>query len=62
LAIGFGSIGESYEDCSFVLFVGVATPVATLPMLAAAADKRGLARTTACVIATAATDLAAALA
>jgi Kef-type K+ transport system membrane component KefB len=45
-----------------VLFVGVATPIATLPMLAAIVGERGLARTTAGVIATAATGLVDALA
>jgi Kef-type K+ transport system membrane component KefB len=40
-----------------VLFVGVATSIAALPMLAAIVGERGLARTAAGVIATAATGL-----
>jgi hypothetical protein len=40
-----------------VLFVGVATSIAALPMLAAIGGERGLARTTAGAIATAATGL-----
>ena len=40
-----------------MLFVGVATSIAALPMLAAIVGERGLARATAGVIATAATGL-----
>lgn len=50
----FAAIGEVHDDRSFVLFMGVATSITALPVLAAIVRERGLAGTTAGAVATAA--------
>src|SRR6266700_6496588 len=51
---GFAAIGEPRDGRSFMLYMGVAMSVTALPVLAAIVRERGLAGTTAGVIATAA--------
>lgn len=53
----FASIGVGHETRSLVLFMGVATSITALPVLAAVVRDRNLAGTTAGVIATAAAGL-----
>jgi K+:H+ antiporter len=53
----FASIGMGHEGRSFVLFMGVATSITALPVLAAIVRDRNLAGTTAGVIATAAAGI-----
>jgi Kef-type K+ transport system membrane component KefB len=53
----FASIGIGHEGRSFVLFMGVATSITALPVLAAIARDRDLTGTTAGVIATSAAGL-----
>jgi Kef-type K+ transport system membrane component KefB len=50
----FAAIGEGHETRSFVLFMGVATAITAMPVLASIVRERGLAGTTAGVLATAA--------
>ena len=50
----FAAIGEAHDSRSFVLFMGVATSITALPVLAAIVRERGLAGTTAGAVATAA--------
>jgi Kef-type K+ transport system membrane component KefB len=54
---GFAAVGEPGRGHSFVLFMGVAVSVTAMPVLAAIIRDRGLAGTTAGVIATAAAAL-----
>jgi Kef-type K+ transport system membrane component KefB len=49
----FAAIGEGHQGRSFVLFMGAATSITALPVLAAIVRERGLAGTTPGVIATA---------
>lgn len=49
---GFAHIGEPHDGHSFVLFIGVATSITAMPVLAAIVRERGLAGTTVGVIAT----------
>ena len=58
----FASIGIGHEGRSFVLFMGVATSITALPVLASIVRDRSLAGTTAGVIATAAAGIMDALA
>jgi Kef-type K+ transport system membrane component KefB len=53
----FASIGITHEDRSFILFMGAATSITALPVLASIVRDRGLAGTTAGVIATAAAGI-----
>jgi Kef-type K+ transport system membrane component KefB len=53
----FASIGIAHEGRSFVLFMGAATSITALPVLASIVRDRGLAGTTAGVIATAAAGI-----
>lgn len=50
---GFAAIGDPRDGRSFVLFMGVATSITAMPVLAAIVRERGLAGTTAGAIATA---------
>lgn len=50
----FAAIGEAHDGRSLVLFMGVATSITALPVLAAIVRERGLAGTTAGAVATAA--------
>jgi Kef-type K+ transport system membrane component KefB len=50
---GFAAIGEPHAGRSFILFMGVATSITAMPVLAAIVRERGLAGTTAGEIATA---------
>lgn len=50
----FAAIGEAHETRSFLLFTGVAVSITALPVLAAIVRERGLADTTAGVMATSA--------
>lgn len=53
----FASIGIGYEGRSFVLFMGVATSITALPVLASIVRERSLAGTTAGVLATTAAGI-----
>jgi Kef-type K+ transport system membrane component KefB len=53
----FSAIGQQHDGRSFLLFMGVATSMTALPVLAAIVRERGLAGTTAGVIATAASGI-----
>lgn len=50
---GFAAIGEPHDGHSFVLFMGVATSITAMPVLAAIVRERGLAGTTVGTVATA---------
>jgi Kef-type K+ transport system membrane component KefB len=50
---GFAAVGESHYGHSFVLFIGVAMSITAMPVLASIVRERGLAGTTAGVVATA---------
>jgi Kef-type K+ transport system membrane component KefB len=50
---GFAALGEPRDGRSFVLFMGVATSITAMPVLASIVRERGLAGTTAGVVATA---------
>ena len=54
---GFAAVGESHDGHSFVLFMGVAMSITAMPVLAAIIRDRGLAGTTAGVVATTAAAL-----
>jgi Kef-type K+ transport system membrane component KefB len=53
----FASIGIGHEGRSFVLFMGVATSITALPVLASIVRERNLSRTTAGVVATGAAGI-----
>lgn len=54
---GFAAVGEGHAARSFILFMGVATSITALPVLAAIVRERGLAGTTAGVAAAAAAGI-----
>lgn len=54
---GFTAIGQSHEGRSFVLFMGTAMSITAMPVLASIVRERGLAGTTAGVVATAAAGI-----
>jgi Kef-type K+ transport system membrane component KefB len=54
---GFAALGEVHQGRPFLLFMGVATSITAMPVLAAIVRERGLARTTAGVTATAAASI-----
>lgn len=54
---GFAAVGGHPEDRSFLLFIGAATAITALPVLASMVRERGLAGTAAGVIATAAAGI-----
>jgi Kef-type K+ transport system membrane component KefB len=54
---GFAAIGESHDGHSFVLFMGVATSITAMPVLASIVREHGLAGTTPGAVATAAAGI-----
>jgi Kef-type K+ transport system membrane component KefB len=54
---GFAAIGEPHDGHSFVLFMGVATSITAMPVLASIVRERGLAGTTPGAVATAAAGI-----